>query len=81
MRVNMSEIGSVTGIYNLLPARLCETRNEPFMGHLAKTATAEAEVAIVAPGPSANFAAVVEPHLRIFAFGDKHPAFVLFIDK
>ncbi len=51
------------------------------MGHLAKTATAKAEVAIVAPGPSANFAAVVEPHLRVFAFGDSNPAFVLFIDK
>jgi hypothetical protein len=81
MRVNISEIGSVTGIYTLLPARLSETRNEPFMGHLAKTATAQAEVAIVASGTTANFAAVVEAHRRIFAFCDKHPAFVLFIDK
>jgi hypothetical protein len=51
------------------------------MSHLAKTATAQAEVAIVASGTAANFAAVVEAHRRIFAFGGSNPAFVLFIDK
>ncbi len=50
------------------------------MGHLAKTATASAD-RDSSPQASANFAAVVEPHLRVFAFGDSNPAFVLFIDK
>lgn len=50
------------------------------MGHLSQTTTAESEVAVIAARASANSAAVVQTHGVIFAFADKHPPFVFFID-
>jgi len=80
IRVNMSEIGSVTGIYYLLPARLCESRNQTFVGHFSQATAAQAEVPAIAPWSPAYTTAVVQAHLRVFAFGDKYLALVFLVN-
>jgi hypothetical protein len=81
MRANISEIGSVTGIYYLLPARLGDTGNKTFMNHFSQAATTKAEVSIKAPWPAANSATVVETDSRIFALHGKHPPFMFLVNN
>jgi len=76
----MSEIGSVTGICYLLPARLGESRNQTFVSHFSQATAAQAKVAINRSGPPANAAAIVQAHLGVFAFGDQYLALMLLIN-
>jgi len=50
------------------------------VGHLSQATTAQAEVAVVASRSAAYAAAIVQANCRVFAFGGKNPALVLFID-
>lgn len=50
------------------------------MGHLSQTTTAQTEISVIASGPAANPAAIVQSHNRKFALGSKHSALVLFIN-
>ncbi len=50
------------------------------MGHLSQTTTAQTEISVIASGPAANPAAIVQAHHWIFAFGGKYPALVFFVN-
>jgi hypothetical protein len=76
----MSDIGSVTGIYFLLPAGLGDAWDQSIMGHFAQATTTKPEVAIITARAATNSATIVQAHGWIFAPCGRHPAFVLFIN-
>src|SRR4051812_39384400 len=56
MRVSMSANGSVIMVESS-PARLLHARDQPIARHVAKTDTADAELAVHGPRPAAQLAA------------------------